>query len=63
MRTLTGAAYPSVRDSLTKAVEGHPKGLKEAFGIGELSPVEQHLSGDVVSRIVPMGPTAVATAR
>ncbi|HET7508445.1 MAG TPA: hypothetical protein VFJ53_08815, partial [Solirubrobacterales bacterium] len=28
------AIFPSVEDSISKAVQGYPEGLKEAFGIG-----------------------------
>jgi ABC-2 type transport system permease protein len=35
-------------------VEKYPSGLKEAFGIGELSSVEQYLHAEMLSLIVPL---------
>jgi len=48
------AIFPSVETSISKAVEGYPQGLKEAFGIGELSNVEQYLQAEMLSLIVPL---------
>ncbi|HEU5063676.1 MAG TPA: ABC transporter permease subunit [Solirubrobacterales bacterium] len=48
------AIFPSVEESIGKAVEGYPQGLKEAFGIGELSNVEQYLQAEMLSLIVPL---------
>lgn len=48
------AIFPSVEDSISTAVEGYPEGLKEAFGIGELSNVEQYLHAEMLSLIVPL---------
>jgi ABC-2 type transport system permease protein len=48
------AIFPSVENSLSKAIEGYPAGLKEAFGIGELSNVEQYLHAEMLSLIVPL---------
>jgi ABC-2 type transport system permease protein len=48
------AIFPSVEDSISKAVQGYPEGLKEAFGIGELSNVEQYLQAEMLSLIVPL---------
>lgn len=48
------AIYPSVETSISKAVQGYPQGLKEAFGIGELSNVEQYLHAEMLSLIVPL---------
>jgi ABC-2 type transport system permease protein len=48
------AIFPSVEDSISKAVEGYPQGLKEAFGIGQLSNVEQYLHAEMLSLIVPL---------
>jgi ABC-2 type transport system permease protein len=46
--------YPSVEAALSKAVRSYPRGLKEAFGIGELSNVEQYLNAELLSLIVPL---------
>jgi len=48
------AIFPSVEDSISQAVEGYPQGLKEAFGIGQLSNVEQYLQAEMLSLIVPL---------
>jgi len=48
------AIFPSVEASLSKAIQGYPQGLKEAFGIGELSNVEQYLHAEMLSLIVPL---------
>lgn len=48
------AIYPSVQGALTEVVEKYPEGLKQAFGIGELSNVEQYLHGEMLSLIVPL---------
>jgi len=48
------AIFPSVEDSISKAVEGYPEGLREAFGIGQLSNVEQYLQAEMLSLIVPL---------
>lgn len=48
------AIYPSVEGALRKAVASYPNALKEAFGIAELSSVEQYLSAEMLSLIVPL---------
>ena len=48
------AIFPSVEDSISKAVQGYPQGLKEAFGIGQLTNVEQYLQAEMLSLIVPL---------
>jgi ABC-2 type transport system permease protein len=46
--------YPSVESALAKAIKGYPPALKEAFGIGELTSVEQYLHAEMLSLIVPL---------
>jgi beta-exotoxin I transport system permease protein len=46
--------YPSIEDALTKAVRNYPPALKQAFGIGELTSVEQYLHAEMLSLIVPL---------
>ena len=46
--------YPSVEGTLSEAVQNYPSGLKEAFGIGELSSVDQYLHAELLSLIVPL---------
>jgi ABC-2 type transport system permease protein len=48
------AIYPSVQGALSEVVDRYPEGLKQAFGIGELSNVEQYLHGEMLSLIVPL---------
>ncbi len=48
------AIFPSVEDALSQAVKNYPPSLKEAFGIGELSNVEQYLHAEMLSLIVPL---------
>jgi ABC-2 type transport system permease protein len=48
------AIYPSVEGALAEAVDQYPPALKEAFGIGELSNVEQYLQAEMLSLIVPL---------
>lgn len=48
------AIYPSIEAALAKAVRNYPAALKEAFGIGELSTVEQYLHAEMLSLIVPL---------
>lgn len=48
------AIFPSVESSISQAVQGYPQGLKEAFGIGELTNVEQYLHAEMLSLIVPL---------
>lgn len=48
------AIYPSVEDALAKAVASYPEALKQAFGIADLTSVEQYLSAEMLSLIVPL---------
>ena len=46
--------FPSIQSALTNAVQNYPSALKQAFGIGELSSVEQYLHAEMLSLIVPL---------
>jgi ABC-2 type transport system permease protein len=46
--------FPSVEGALSKAIKNYPPALKEAFGIGELTSVEQYLHAEMLSLIVPL---------
>jgi ABC-2 type transport system permease protein len=46
--------FPSIEDSLSKAIQSYPEALKEAFGISELTSVEQYLQAEMLSLIVPL---------
>jgi beta-exotoxin I transport system permease protein len=48
------AIYPSVEDALGKAISSYPESLKQAFGIAELTNVEQYLNAEMLSLIVPL---------
>ena len=48
------AIYPSVEDALSKAIASYPEALKRAFGIAELTSVEQYLNAEMLSLIVPL---------
>lgn len=48
------AIFPSVEGALSEAIQKYPTGLKEAFGIGELTNVEQYLHAEMLSLIVPL---------
>ncbi len=54
MSAFVVAIFPSVQSSLTTAMQSYPEGLKEAFGIGELSNVGQYLYAEMLSLIVPL---------
>ena len=46
--------FPSVEGALSKAVQSYPEALKEAFGISQLTSVEQYLQAEMLSLIVPL---------
>jgi beta-exotoxin I transport system permease protein len=48
------AIYPSIEDTLAKAVRGYPSAFKEAFGVQQLTTVEQYLHAEMLSLIVPL---------
>ena len=48
------AIFPSVEDALSTVIQDYPSGIKEAFGISELSNVEQYLHAEMLSLIVPL---------
>ena len=48
------AIYPSVEHALSNAIRSYPKGLKAAFGIGELSSVGEYLHAEMLSLILPL---------
>lgn len=54
MSALVVAIYPSVEDAIGQAVRDYPPALKEAFGIGELTTVEEYLHAEMMSLIVPI---------
>jgi ABC-2 type transport system permease protein len=46
--------FPSIEDTLSKLAESYPPALKEAFGVGGLTDVEQYLQAEMLSLIVPL---------
>jgi ABC-2 type transport system permease protein len=46
--------YPSIEAPISKAIGSYPEALKKAFGISELSTVEQYLHAEMLSLIVPL---------
>lgn len=48
------AIYPSIESALGRAVRNYPAALKQAFGIGDLTTVEQYLHAEMLSLIVPL---------
>ena len=48
------AIFPSVEESLAKVTRDYPPALKEAFGIGQLTNVEQYLHAEMLSLIIPL---------
>lgn len=48
------AIYPSVEDAVSEAIASYPEALKQAFGIADLSNVEQYLNAEMLSLIVPL---------
>jgi ABC-2 type transport system permease protein len=48
------AIFPSVEGALSRAIQSYPSGLKEAFGIGQLSSVEEYLHAEMLSLIIPL---------
>lgn len=48
------AIYPSIESALSKAIVSYPEALKQAFGIADLTSVEQYLNAEMLSLIVPL---------
>ncbi len=48
------AIFPSIEASLSNTLEGFPSTLKKAFGITELSSVEQFLAAELLGLILPL---------
>jgi len=51
---LIAAIWPSIEDSIGKAIRNYPSGLKEAFGIRELDSVEKYVDVEMLSLVVPL---------
>jgi ABC-2 type transport system permease protein len=46
--------FPSIEGTISKLAKSYPPALKEAFGVGELTNVEQYLQAEMLSLIVPL---------
>jgi ABC-2 type transport system permease protein len=46
--------FPSIEGTLSKLAKNYPPALKEAFGVSELTNVEQYLQAEMLSLIVPL---------
>ncbi|MEI6447149.1 MAG: hypothetical protein WCO96_04615 [Actinomycetes bacterium] len=51
---LVAAIWPSVADSIGRAMQGYPDSIKKAFGITTLSNVDQYVDAEMLSLIVPL---------
>lgn len=51
---LIAAMWPSIADSIGKAIADYPEALKQAFGIRELDTVEKYVDVEMLSLIVPL---------
>ena len=54
MSALELAIYPSVHDSLGKAVDSYPDALKQAFRIESIDSAAQFLNGEMFSLVIPL---------
>lgn len=48
------AIFPSIEEALVKTIDHYPVALREAFGITELSTVEQFLGAELLGFIIPL---------
>jgi ABC-2 type transport system permease protein len=46
--------FPSIEGTLSKLAKSYPPALKEAFGVSQLTNVEQYLQAEMLSLIVPL---------
>jgi ABC-2 type transport system permease protein len=54
MGAFMAAIYPSIEDVLADLVKSYPKGLVQAFGVGDLSTVEGYVHAEMFSLVVPL---------
>ena len=54
MSALMVVIYPSIQDSLQKAVDSYPQGIKEAFRVENLDTVAAYLDTEMFSLIIPI---------
>ena len=51
---LMAALWPSVSDSIGKAIQSYPAKIKQVFGIVDLNTVEKYVDAEMLSLIVPL---------
>jgi len=51
---LMAALWPSVSDSIGKAIQSYPTKIKQVFGIVDLNTVEKYVDAEMLSLIVPL---------
>jgi len=51
---LVAAIWPSIADSIGRAMQGYPESIKKAFGIVTLSDVNQYVEAEMLSLILPL---------
>jgi ABC-2 type transport system permease protein len=54
LSALMVSIYPSVDQAIQDAIKTYPSTLKEAFGIGDISTVQEYLTGEVFGLIAPL---------
>jgi ABC-2 type transport system permease protein len=54
MGAFMAAIFPSIEEVLADVVRSYPKGLIQAFGIGDLSTVEGYVHAEMFSLVVPL---------
>lgn len=54
MSGLIAALWPSISDSIGKAMQTYPENVKAAFGIKSLDTVEKYVDAEMLSLIVPL---------
>ena len=51
---LVAAIWPSISDSISKAMQSYPQSVKQAFGIVSLDTVEKYVDAEMLSLIAPL---------
>lgn len=51
---LVAAIWPSISDSISKAMQSYPENVKQAFGISTLDTVEKYVDAEMLSLIAPL---------
>lgn len=54
MTALMAGIWPSIEGNMQELMRNYPPALKEAFGISEMSSVEQYVDAEMLSLIVPL---------